>query len=67
MVCDHSTPLSNGGESVLNNLQMICARCNTRKGPLDEKDFKKVMNWVNKQTLEVKEYLTRKLAKGGRY
>ena len=38
MVCDHSIPLSHGGESIASNLQMICARCNTRKGPLSHQD-----------------------------
>lgn len=67
IACDHIIPLKKQGPSIKANLQLICKSCNTRKGPLDEKDFKKVMNWVNKQTLEVREYLTRKLAKGGRY
>ena len=67
MVCDHIVPLSKGGDSVLENLQLICRSCNTRKGPLDEKDFLKIVNWVSKQTIEVKKYLLRKLAKGGRY
>ena len=67
MVCDHIVPISKEGDSVLKNLQLICRSCNTRKGPLDEKDFLKVVNWVNRQTLEVKAYLLRKLAKGGRY
>lgn len=67
IVCDHIVPISKGGDSTLDNLQLICRSCNTRKGPLDEKDFIRVVNWVNKQTLEVKKYLLRKLAKGGRY
>ena len=46
MVCDHSIPLSTGGESIKNNLQMICARCNTRKGPLTHKAYQKLLAWL---------------------
>lgn len=67
IACDHIIPLKKEGPSIKENLQLICKACNTRKGPLDEKDFKMIMNWVSKQTLEVKQYVSRKLAKGGRY
>jgi len=67
IVCDHIVPLSKEGDSKIDNLQLICKSCNCRKGPLDEKDFLKVVKWVSKQSMEVKTYLLRKLAKGGRY
>ena len=67
MVCDHLIPLTKGGESTVKNLQLICKACNTRKGPLDEKDFIKLIKWVDKLQDETKEYVLRKLAKGGRY
>jgi 5-methylcytosine-specific restriction endonuclease McrA len=67
MVCDHLIPLTKGGESTVKNLQLICKACNTRKGPLDEKDFIKLIEWVDKLQDETKEYVLRKLAKGGRY
>ena len=47
MVCDHIMPLSMGGSSVPANLQMICMRCNTRKGPLTNKNFKKILQWLS--------------------
>ena len=59
--------LAKGGDSVVNNLQLICKSCNTRKGPLDEDDFKYLMEWVEQLKDETKEYVLRKLAKGGRY
>ena len=67
MVCDHIIPLSKSGESVKENLQLICKSCNTRKGPLDEKDFEELIFWVETLKDETKEYVLRKLAKGGRY
>ena len=63
MVCDHCTPLSNGGESVKDNLQMICARCNTRKGPLTHKSYTKLLAWLKRQNQNTRDYILRKLAK----
>jgi len=67
MVCDHIIPLSKDGESTPKNLQIICKQCNTRKGPLKEKDFCLILAWVKEQTKEVQSYILKKLAKGGKY
>jgi len=67
MVCDHIIPLAKNGDSTVDNLQLICKSCNTRKGPLDEKDFIELIDWVGQLKNETKEYVLRKLAKGGRY
>ena len=45
MVCDHYYPLSMGGGSTVKNLQIICGRCNTRKGPLTDRHFRKILKW----------------------
>ncbi len=63
MVCDHKMPLSSGGGSFKSNLQMICASCNTKKGPLTDKEYKTFIKWVNKQDERMRDYIFRKLAK----
>ena len=61
IVCDHCTPLSMGGKTNVKNLQMICKRCNTRKGPLKSKDFSNLLKYLNKQNEHVRGYVLRKL------
>jgi len=67
IACDHIIPMIKGGESTAINLRLVCKTCNTRKGPLDEEDFKRIIKWISRQSEEVKAYLLRKLAKGGKY
>ena len=62
MVCDHMVPLSNGGDSILENLEMICKRCNTRKGPLTTKEYNGVVKWLSTQKEWVRGYIYRKLS-----
>ena len=67
IACDHIVPLSKDGKSTKDNLQLICRTCNTRKGPLDEKDFVVLIQLVGELPDELRSYVMRKLAKGGRY
>ena len=67
IACDHIIPLSKEGVSTKENLQLICRTCNTRKGPLDEKDFTILIQLVQELPDELCSYVMKKLAKGGRY
>tara|TARA_R110002020_G_scaffold23434_1_gene77906 strand:- start:1406 stop:1891 length:486 start_codon:yes stop_codon:yes gene_type:complete len=62
MVCDHVVPLSCGGPSTVNNLEMICRRCNTRKGPLTSDEYEIVITWLKQQPEQVRSYIFRKLS-----
>lgn len=62
MVCDHKVSISHGGPSIKSNLQIICARCNTRKGPLSHQDYSLIVKWLSKQNDDIRQYVNRKLA-----
>ena len=62
MACDHIMPLSLGGVSTPDNLQMICMRCNTRKGPLTDKLFGKLLRWLSHQDESLSKYVLRKMS-----
>jgi 5-methylcytosine-specific restriction endonuclease McrA len=63
MACDHIIPLSMGGGSIIKNLHIVCGRCNTRKGPLTDKDYKKLLKSLSYLPEDVVKYVLRKLAK----
>ena len=42
VLVDHIVPASLGGESILENLQPLCFRCNTEKRNRDDTDFLKM-------------------------
>ena len=63
MACDHIIPLSMGGGSIIKNLHIVCGRCNTRKGPLTDKNYKKLLKSLSYLPEDVVKYVLRKLAK----
>ena len=62
MVCDHIVPLSSGGPSISQNLEMICKRCNIRKGPLTGREYRILIEFLDNQPKHVQDYVFRKLA-----
>lgn len=64
MVCDHIYPISMGGGSTCKNLQIICKRCNTRKGSLTDKEYKSILRFLKSKSENMRKYVLRKLAKG---
>ena len=63
MVCDHVIPISLGGTSSLTNLQIICNRCNRRKGPLTDRQFGRLLVFLRRQSSIMSEYVLRKLSR----
>jgi hypothetical protein len=39
LTVDHVQPLSRGGNDALENLQLLCGSCNSRKGVLTDEEF----------------------------
>ncbi len=61
LVVDHQRPVSKGGTSNLDNLQVICKTCNGMKGSLDEANFELLLEWLNKMPKELAIDLRRRL------
>ena len=38
---DHKNPVSRGGTNRKSNFQLLCRTCNTRKGPLTDREFRR--------------------------
>jgi 5-methylcytosine-specific restriction endonuclease McrA len=65
LVIDHIIPLSKGGTSNIDNLQIICKTSNSMKGSLDEKNFQLLLDWLNNEAPEeLKIDLSIRLARG---
>lgn len=62
MGLDHSIPLSRNGAKHIENLKIVCKKCNERKGSLTTNEYFSLVEFLNKQSLELKGYVLRKLA-----
>ena len=60
---DHKTPRHRQGSvNNLDNLQLICKRCNVRKGQLTHDEYCKLLEVVNVFDISAKRYVLRKLS-----
>ena len=66
LVLDHIIPISKGGSSNLENLQIICSTSNGLKGSLDEPHFQILLNWLNTIPEELRKDISVRLARGVR-
>jgi 5-methylcytosine-specific restriction endonuclease McrA len=64
LVIDHVVPISKGGSSNIDNLQIICKTSNAMKGSLDEHNFILLLEWLNSAPDELKKDISIRLARG---
>lgn len=64
MAFDHIIPISKGGDSSKENLQVICKTSNTMKGSLDESNFLLVLEWLETVSDELRTDISIRLSRG---
>ena len=63
-VIDHIIPISKGGTSTKDNLQIICKTSNSMKGSLIEEHYKILLDWLDTVPEELKKDISIRLARG---
>ncbi len=64
---DHKIPKHRGGSESLENLTIICDRCNRRKGVLTSSEYAKILVLLQSFEPVAKKYVLRKLGTKDRY
>lgn len=62
---DHIVPLSRGGNSEIENTQLICITCNKQKDKLFDYEFKELKKLIDSFSDESKKYINKKLSMQG--
>ena len=66
LVLDHIIPISKGGTSNIDNLQIICRTSNGMKGSLDENHFHLLLEWLDTVPEELRKDVSVRLSRGVR-
>ena len=61
---DHIIPISKGGPSTVDNIQVICRPCNHMKGSLHEESFLLLLAWLRTVPEELRKDISIRLARG---
>ncbi len=64
---DHIIPLTRGGVSYLDNFQLICNRCNKRKGDLTNEEYVSLLDLISFWDDEAQLYVLRQMSKSDYY
>lgn len=64
LVFDHIIPISHGGESTKENIQIICRVCNSIKGSLTESELQILLDWVETIPENLKKNILIRLSRG---
>ncbi len=64
LVIDHIVPMAKGGNSNIENLQVICKTSNSMKGSLSEENFQILLEWLDTVSPELKKDVSIRLAGG---
>jgi 5-methylcytosine-specific restriction endonuclease McrA len=64
MVFDHIVPISKGGSSNIENIQLICRTSNGMKGSLREDNFQLLLDWLETVPKELQDDIRIRLSKG---
>lgn len=63
MSLDHMIPKNRGGKNTKDNLMHICNRCNRRKSILNFKEYKSLLEFLDKYEKVAKDYILSQLSK----
>lgn len=66
LVLDHIIPISKGGSSNIENLQIICRTSNGVKGSLPEEYFYTLLEWLDSVPEDMRKDISTRLARGVR-
>jgi 5-methylcytosine-specific restriction endonuclease McrA len=64
IVFDHIVPISKGGTSNIDNIQLLCRTSNGMKGSLTEDNFELLLEWLKTAPKELQDDIRIRLSKG---